>query len=162
MYIVITPNCMSVFRGRREERVVEIDSRYSVSDAGVVYSGGMPLEAIGGEGVNLHGKRVKIAYLVARAFVPNAELRKWVRHKNGDRRDNRAENLEWSDEKEVWRRGRKPAERWCKAWDLDGEVVGIWGSIAEASEATGVRVSAIRACLNGYQKRAGGLLWRNL
>lgn len=153
---------MSVFRGKKEERVAKIDSRYSVGESGVVYSGGMPLEPIDGDGVNLHGQRVKIAYLVARAFVANGECRKYVRHKNGNRRDNRAENLEWSDEKEVWKRGRKPSERWCKAWNLDGEVVGIWSNVTEASEATGVKAGAIRACLNGRQKKTGELIWRDL
>ena len=73
--------------------------RYEVGDDGVVYSGGMPLKAIGGVGVNLGGKRVKVAYLVARAFVPNGECREHVRHRNGDVTDNRACNLEWCDER---------------------------------------------------------------
>lgn len=33
--------------------------------------------------------------LVAQAFIPNPNLLKYVNHKNGNRRDNRADNLEW-------------------------------------------------------------------
>lgn len=151
-----------IFTSKSEVRRARIDSRYSVDDSGVVWSNGLPLEPIGGVGVNLHGKRVKIAYLVARAFVPNGECRKYVRHKNGDVRDNRACNLEWSDEKEEKRRGRKSEVRWIKAWKLSGEVAGVWGTVAEAAEEVGCKASAIRACLSGKQKLAGGLLWRDL
>lgn len=143
----------------KAERVKRLDARYSVSDRGVVYSGGLPLSAIGGTGVNMYGKRVKIAYLVARAFVPNGECREWVRHKNGDVTDNRAENLAWCDEKEVRVRGRKPSERWCRAWTRDGEVVGIWRTVSEASRVTGVSAASIRSALSGRSKSAGGYLW---
>lgn len=151
-----------MFRGRKEVRIKELDSRYSVSDDGKVWSGGLPLEPIKGVGVNLHGKRVKVAYLVARAFVSNGECRKYVRHKNGDWEDNRACNLEWSDEKEERPKGRKPGVRWCKAWNEDGEVVGVWENVGEAARDCGVKASAVRACLNGKQKKAGGLIWQDL
>jgi len=143
-------------------RFAKVDDRYSVSDDGLVWSGGMPLEAIGGVGVNLHGKRVKICYLVARAFVPNGECREFVRHKNGDLEDNRAENLEWCDRKEERRRGRKPEARWIRAWHRDGEPAGCWGSVREAAAEVGCRESGIRACLRGKQRFAGGLMWRDL
>ena len=149
-----------IFGSSKEVRRVKLDGKYSVSDDGVVWSGEFPLEAIGGVGVNLHGKRVKIAYLVARAFVPNGECRQYVRHKNGDVRDNRAANLEWCDEKEERRRGRKPAVRWCAAWDLDGEKVGVWPSASDAARGMGVPVRSVRDACNGKQKTAGGLLWR--
>lgn len=149
-----------IFRSSKEVRRVKLDGKYSVSDDGVVWSGEFPLEAIGGVGVNLHGKRVKIAYLVARAFVPNGECRQYVRHKNGDVRDNRACNLEWCDEKEERRRGRKPVTRWCTAWDLDGEKVGVWPSPSDAARGMGVPVRSVRDACDGKQKTAGGLLWR--
>lgn len=151
-----------MFIGRKEPRWVRLDKRYSVSDDGIVWSGDLPLEPIGGVGVNLHGKRVKICYLVARAFVPNEEQRKYVRHKNGDVEDNRAENLEWSDEKEQRMRGRKPDVRWIRAWKADGEPAGCWGSVREAALEVGCKEAQIRACLNGRQKFAGGLMWRDI
>lgn len=145
--------------GRSDRRFAKVDEKYRVSDDGLVWSGELPLEAIGGVGVNLHGKRVKIAYLVARAFVPNSECRRWVRHKNGDWEDNRACNLEWSDVKEEKRRGRPSAEVWCQAWNGEGERVGMWRTVREASEALGVEAAKIRACLDGRTRRAGGYFW---
>lgn len=152
---------MSVFIGKRSVRKVKVDGRYSVSEDGLVWSGELPLEPIEGVGVNLHGKRVKIAYLVARAFVPNGECRRYVRHKDGDVRNNAAENLEWSDEPEEGKRGRRPAVRWIKAWKVSGELAGCWGSVREAARETGAKEAAIRACLYGRQKFAGGFMWRN-
>lgn len=132
-----------------------------MSEDGLVWSGDLPLEPIGGVGVNLHGKRVKIAYLVARAFVPNVECRTYVRHRDGDRTNNAAENLEWCDEPETERRGRKPQLRWIKAWRPDGELAGVWPSVTEAAKETGAKPEDIRACLYGRRKLAAGLLWRD-
>ena len=150
---------MSSFSGREKVRRKRLWGRYEVGDDGVVYSGGLPLKAIGGVGVNLGGQRVKVCYLVARAFVANGECRAYVRHRNGDVRDNRACNLEWSDEKEEKRRGRKAALRVVRAWKVSGELAGIWGSVREASAATGAGEAGIRNALAGRQRMAGGLLW---
>lgn len=148
---------MPTFSGRIREERKALFGKYEVSDRGIVYSDGMPLAAIGGVGVNLGGRRVKIAELVANAFLGEGGGR-WVRHKNGDVRDNRVENLEWSEEKEE-RRGRKSAERVVRAVRKDGEVVGIWRSVKEASRESGVSEEGIRSALRGVQKSAGGLLW---
>lgn len=148
--------------GKQEVRRVRIDSRYEVSEDGVVWSGGLPLEPIRGVGVNLHGKRVKIAYLVARAFVPNGECRPYVRHKDGDVRNNAASNLEWCEvDREKGKGGRKPAPRWLKAFRENGDLAGMWPNVQEAAMETGAVPWQIRACLYGKRKMAGGLIWMN-
>lgn len=151
--------------GKDNIRRVRVDERYSVTDDGTVWSrvGGvdLPLEPIGGVGVNLHGRRVKICYLVARAFVANGECREFVRHKNGDVRDNRASNLEWCDEDgEKRKAGRPSMQRWIKARKQgSGDLAGVWSSVAEAAAETGALPWQIRACLYGKRKLAGGLFW---
>ena len=141
-------------------RKVRIDNRYEVGDDGNVYADGCVLSAIDGVGVNLHGERKKIAYLVARAFLKNAECRPYVVHKNGDRRDNRAVNLEWSEKEESVHRGRQAATRWCSAYTLEGERVGMWRCPSDAAKEMGLDVRGVRRALSGKQVTCGGLLWR--
>ena len=53
------------------------------------------------------GRRFKIHELVAKAFVPNPEGYTFVRHKNGRLQDNRADNLEWVEDRPVKKKKKK-------------------------------------------------------
>ena len=147
---------------KNREKFKAIDGQYSVGSDGVVYSGGLPLQAIRGEWVKIHGERRSVAYLVARAFVPNREGRAYVIHKNGDRKDNRPENLQWSDaEEKGMRRGPKPRLLPVVQYDREGNKVGIYNNVSEASEKSGVNPALIRAALKRRGK-SGGYYWAYL
>ena len=138
-----------------------LDDRYSVGNDGVIYSDGCALVPINGVGVNIHGRRMKISYLVARAWVPNQEGRPYVRHRNGDLKDNRPANLEWCEEEEPkGKRGKRPVTRWCSCYDREGNKLGMYRCPSEGAVEMGVDVRFVRKCLNGYQKSAGGYYWR--
>jgi hypothetical protein len=95
------------------------EGRYSISDTGVVWSEGRWTEwngtvrwtkekeklarfspkgyvvvCLSTDGKN---KAFSVHRLVAQSFIPNPEGLKEVNHINGDKSDNRVENLEWSD-----------------------------------------------------------------
>lgn len=162
---------MSVFRVERAERrkpVPGYGGRYEVSDLGRVYSGGCELSVIGGKYVNLSGdgvrERVKVGYLVARAFLPNPEVRPYVVHRDGDVRNNRVENLEWSEKKERGRVGRPigsaAASKAVMCYKVDGEWVGRFESIKEAAEKLDVARYLIRNCAEGRARRAKQYVFR--
>lgn len=141
---------------------------YKVSDQGEVKSlrSGCLVAVIRGQYVNLsrEGKmeKVKVAYVVAREFVRNPEMRPYVVHVNGDRRDHRAENLEWSEQPEDIVRGRNAGRgsRAVVCYSESGEFVGKWRSLTEAAEAVGVARQGIMRVCSGKGRRCGGYIWR--
>lgn len=141
-------------------REKKIGGRYAVREDGIVTSGGMALAPVRGVWVSIGGERRSVAYLVARAFVPNPEGREFVRHRNGDPADNRAENLEWAEEREKGRK-RGPKERRVLFGQFrhDGELVARFGSVREAAERTGLDPGAIRQALKRKQGNCGGFRW---
>jgi len=157
-----------IFVAERKERrkpVPGYGGRYEVGDLGRVYSGGFEMSLIRGRFVNLCWKgrmdRVDVAYLVARAFLANAEGRPYVVHKDGNKENNRVENLRWS-EKRKWGRAGRPVEsgRRVAQYTLDGICVGRFASLHEASERTGVSRALIKRCADGLGKKSKGFIWR--
>lgn len=137
--------------------------KYGVTMDGVVIRDGHALSPQFGRYVNLswHGRseRVDVAYLVARAWIPNPQGREYVTHRDGDLRNNRASNLKWSETpavKQCWKAdGRRVLQ-----FDLSGSLVGMFGSAAEAERETGVARSLICRCLRGEARRAKQWIWR--
>ena len=156
---------MAVFSIDKVERrpVDGYGGKYEVGRDGSVWRNGSRLSVSRGY-VNLSHKgvvsTVKVAYLVARAWIPNLEGRKWVRHKNGVSGDDRVDNLEWSEQKEELR-GRKFV--WddvsvCK-WDT-GAFIGKFPSLREACAAVGVREDHARKVLRGELRKARGFVFK--
>ncbi|MCB5173631.1 NUMOD4 domain-containing protein [Microvirga lenta] len=83
-------------------RVRSLDRTVTYSDGRIaLFKGRVLSEARGASGyltVTLdRGKRALVHRLVAETFLSRPDGATVVNHKNGDKRDNRAENLEWGD-----------------------------------------------------------------
>ena len=101
-------------------------------------------------------KRVRIHRLVALAFVDGYEPELTVDHINGDKTDNRAENLQWLSNAD---NAKKATELRVGKYTWDGELVEEFGSITDACEKTGLsRPTIIAHCKgrrdNGSKQRA--------
>ncbi len=111
--------------------------------------------------------------LVAQAFLPNPLGLPFINHKNENKADNRAENLEWCDakynvnygtcierraEKQTNNHGAKPIVQ----MDLTGNIIREFPSFSEAGRLLGLNIRSICKCCKGGQKTAYGYKWKYL
>lgn len=110
---------------------------------------------------NGKGKQMLVHRLVAQAFIPNPDKLSQVNHKNGNRKDNRVENLEWVTAEEnimhsyyalghIEQTGRKIR---CV------ESGKVYSSTKEAERDTGIWSSNISMAIHGKIQQTKGLHW---
>lgn len=104
--------------------------------------------------------------LVAAAFVDNPDGLPCVNHKDENKLNNNASNLEWCSYRynNTYRqRHLKAGEKLRKAvsqFDGDGNLVGSYESTRAAAKATGVREQWIARAARGERKTCKGFIWR--
>lgn len=124
--------------------------------------------------VKINHKNVKVHRLVAFAFLIADIQRQHVNHKNGQKHDNRAENLEWCTNQENMLHSFRELSRvgtgghHGKRGDLhhaSKPVIGRrladgttrrWGSTKLAAEELGLRRESIGRAASGYYSHTGG------
>ena len=103
--------------------------------------------------------------LVAEAFLDNPNNYYAVNHIDGNKINNRAQNLEWCSLKQnnqhAFRTGlmdrlKKPVEK----IDKNGNVICSYDSESDAARIEQIDVRNISACITGKRKTAGGFYWR--
>lgn len=156
-----------------------INDRYSVSNLGNVKSNYAGKERIlkpyknhdGYLKVDLRSKGKRktesVHRLVAQAFIPNPDNLPEVNHKDENKENCRADNLEWCTTLyncNYGTRNKRKAEN-CKkkiySVDKKGNIV-HYDSVVEAAELTGIHKTNISKVLSDnfpYNKTAGGKKW---
>lgn len=113
-----------------------------------------------------HKKAFSVHRLVADAFVPNPNNLTYVNHKDENKKNNRADNLEWCDCKYNINYGthnkRISLTKGCavQAFDKNGQLVMEFHSMCEAERQTGISQQNISNCISGKRKTAGGYVWK--
>lgn len=129
----------------------------------------------GYESVTLKGGNKLVHRIVAREFCKGYKPWLDVNHKDGNRLNNRSDNLEWVSRKDniadCIRRGKHNIKEAHKVahrnkrksvnqYTIDGEFIKTHSSIREAAKTVDVHENSIGKVCRGVQKTSKGFIWK--
>ena len=163
---------------------IEFNSNYEISDRGIVRrkNNKNVLKGCITSGYrsvkltfdNSKQQRFYVHRLVALYFIPNNDKKKTlVNHINGNKLDNRVENLEWVSPREnnlhyyqkIQKEKKEREKNNNKAipiiqYDLSGKEIARFDSMNKAKQATGISLVQIARCVHGEIKQASGYIFK--
>ena len=129
---------------------------------------------------NNRQRTFRIHVLVAKTFISNPENKPEVNHKDGNKHNNHIDNLEWNTRREneihAYQNGlAKPSKKQKEAvakyakenyskkiiqYDLNGNFIKEWNSMADIWRELGIRASLICRCCKGLRTHTYGYIWK--
>ena len=118
--------------------------------------------------VTFCGKKYYIHRLVAEAFVPNGNRLPQVDHINGNRHDNRVDNLRWVTESQNYHNPISMVKHDIASREhqipivqltTNGKFVREWSGLTAASKALGCSISSILVALRGRARTSQGFVF---
>lgn len=124
--------------------------------------------------VNKEYKHFRVHRLVASAFIPNPENKPYINHIDGNKSNNKVDNLEWctrsENELHAYRTGLKQGywtgkkeshtTKKVNQYSLADELIGEYKSVVGASNWTGINKNCIARVARGERNNAGGFKWK--
>lgn len=116
--------------------------------------------------VRIGNKYLYIHRLTATHFIPNPDNLQEIDHINGNKTDNRVENLRWVTHKDNMNNPiTKHKMNSCKKkpvlqYTINNELINKWDSISDVEKKLNIDNSTIIRCCKGKQKTAGGYKWQ--